>query len=203
MSKQNASLIGARGGELLIARLDAAVASADTPHVVRQVEQVLQQAIGDPQISLPPAVYVPVADHYARRELYRSARHGYSVIAMTWGPEQGTPLHDHNGLWCVEGVWQGELEITPYRLLERNAQRHRFEPLPTLYGGYGSAGNLIPPDEHHVLRNTSADQVAVSLHVYRQPLERCDVFDPIDGEPGWYLRREVVMGTDDTPVLVS
>lgn len=195
--------MGAHGGDLLIARLDAAVAHGDTTQVVQQVEQVLQQAIHDAQIALPPAVYIPVADHYARRELYRSARYGYCVIAMTWGPGQGTPLHDHDGLWCVEGVWQGELEITPYRLLAQAGDQFQFEPQPTLRGGYGSAGNLIPPDEHHVLRNASAEQVAVSLHVYRQPLERCDVFDPIGDQPGWYQRREVLLGTDQTPDLVS
>jgi predicted metal-dependent enzyme (double-stranded beta helix superfamily) len=43
------------------------------------------------------------------------------VIAMSWGPGQGTPLHDHDAMWCVEGVWLGELEITRYELLSAPA----------------------------------------------------------------------------------
>lgn len=193
----------ARGGDRLVAQLDVAIASADPVTVVRQVEQVLVAAIADPDIALPAAVYEPVADHYARRELYRSPAHGYSVIAMTWGPGQGTPLHDHDGCWCVEGVWEGSLHITPYRLMQRDGERFRFQPCQTLTGTVGSAGNLIPPDEHHVLRNASDTQVAVSLHVYQQPLQRCDVFEPQPDDLGWYLRREVILATDGIAAAVS
>ena len=33
---------------------------------------------------------------------------------MTWGPGQGTPVHDHGGLWCVEGVVEGQIAVTRY-----------------------------------------------------------------------------------------
>ncbi len=125
------------GRARLVAALDAATASADIATVVPQVERVLLEAIADPLIVLPDCVHAPITDHYARRELYRSARHGYSIVAMTWAPGQGTPLHDHDGLWCVEGVWQGALHITPHRLLETRGGEHRFLPLPTLAGERG------------------------------------------------------------------
>ena len=37
---------------------------------------------------------------------------------MTWGPGQRTALHDHAGIWCVEGVVEGEMAVTRYELLE-------------------------------------------------------------------------------------
>src|SRR3546814_11261878 len=73
------------------------------------------------EVRLPDEVFEPLDDHYARRELYRSPEHGYSVVAMTWAPGQATPIHDHCGLWCVEGVGDGDLEINPYALLERDS----------------------------------------------------------------------------------
>lgn len=184
------------GRQRLVDALDAATGATDTATVVARVERALLAAIADPLIVLPDCVHAPITEHYARRELYRSARHGYSVIAMTWGPGQGTPLHDHDGLWCVEGVWQGALRFTPHRLLETRGERCRFAPLPTLAGERGSTGNLIPPDEYHVLRNASDDAIAISVHVYQRPLEHCTVFVPEAGCEGWYRRESRLMQTD-------
>lgn len=178
----------------MIEAMDAAVCLRDTQAITAALKRVLQQAIADPGICLPPCVRQPAEGRYARRELHRSDALGYSVIAMCWGPGQGTPLHDHDALWCVEGVWQGELMVTPFELRERDGERWRFAPRPALYGHRGSAGSLIPPHEYHTLRNASSEAVAVSVHVYEAPMQRSAVFDPL-GE-GWYARRVKVMQTD-------
>ena len=184
------------GRQRLLDGIDAAFQAADTHSTVAQVQQMLERAITDPQIVLPACVHAPVHDHYARREIYRSPQHGYSIIAMTWGPGQGTPLHDHDGLWCVEGVWQGSLDITPYRMLERDGERYRFAPRDCLHGCKGSAGNLIPPDEFHTLRNSDTEQIAISVHVYQRVMERSHVFQPIDDGPRWYARECRELGLD-------
>lgn len=184
------------GRQHLLDGIDAAVENGDAAAAVIQVQRVLERAINDPRISLPPIVHAPVSDHYARRELYRSPRHGYSIIAMTWGPSQGTPLHDHDGLWCVEGVWRGQLEITPYRLLETDDGQFRFAPRECLHGCRGSAGNLIPPDEFHTLQNSSTQDIAVSVHVYERVMERSHVFAPLAGKPQWYSRECRPLTTD-------
>ncbi len=101
-----------RGRDRLIAAVDAAMTSGDPERITADLQLALQEAIADSRIELPECVHRPVSDHYARRPLYHSREHGYSVIAMSWGPGQGTPLHDHDAMWCVEGVWSGELEIT-------------------------------------------------------------------------------------------
>ena len=38
----------------------------------------------------------------------------YTAVVMTWGPGQGTAMHDHGGLWCVEGVVEGAMTVTQY-----------------------------------------------------------------------------------------
>lgn len=187
---------GFTGRERLVAAIDAAMGAADVGVTVARIEHALREAIADPAIVLPSCVHEPITDHYARRELYRSARHGYSIIAMTWGPGQGTPLHDHDGLWCVEGVWQGALRITPYRLREDRGDIARLQPLPGVDGTRGSAGNLIPPDEFHVLRNASDTELAISVHVYQRPMEHCTVFVPEAGQADWYRRESRQMQTD-------
>jgi predicted metal-dependent enzyme (double-stranded beta helix superfamily) len=182
------------GRDKLVAALDAAVAAGDEHAVTAALRNTLCRLIRDRDVQLPDCVHAPIADHYARRELYRSPQHGYSVVAMTWGPGQGTPVHDHAGLWCVEGVWDGELEIVQYELLERDGERCRFRAAGGMHAGPGSAGSLIPPHEYHTIRNASEDRIAISLHIYKGPMECCSKFIPQAGE--WYLRERAQLSID-------
>jgi 3-mercaptopropionate dioxygenase len=183
------------GHDKLVQALDAAVEAGDQHAITAALRNTLCALIRDHDVQLPDCVHEPIVDHYARRELYRSARHGYSVVAMTWGPGQGTPVHDHSGLWCVEGVWDGQLEITQYELLERDGERFRFRAAGGMQAGPGSAGSLIPPHEYHSIRNASEDAVAISLHIYKAPMECCSMFLPQEDE--WYVRAPNALATDE------
>ncbi|HZV24483.1 MAG TPA: cysteine dioxygenase family protein [Luteimonas sp.] len=183
------------GHAKLVQALDAAVEAGDQHAITAALRNTLCALIRDHDVQLPDCVHEPIVDHYARRELYRSPRHGYSVVAMTWGPGQGTPVHDHSGLWCVEGVWDGQLEITQYELLERDGERFRFRAAGGMQAGPGSAGSLIPPHEYHSIRNASEDAVAISLHIYKAPMECCSMFLPQDGE--WYARAPKALAVDE------
>ncbi|MFT3762538.1 MAG: cysteine dioxygenase family protein [Pseudoxanthomonas sp.] len=184
------------GREKLIAALDDAIATGDAPTVAEAVRVALERLLRDAAFRLPDHVLQPAADHYARRQIHASAAHGYTVIAMAWGPGQGTPLHDHAGQWCVEGVVQGRLEVTEYALLERDGERFRFKPRPGALAQAGSTDKLLPPDEHHVIRNPDSDGIAVSLHVYQREMDRCHVFAPDPRGGGWYLRSPRDLGVD-------
>ena len=186
------------GSNRLIAQLDAAVALGDCATVVEALRHGMCTLIRDDAVQLPACVQQPVDGHYARRELYRSPEHGYSVVAMTWGPGQGTPLHDLSGLWCVEGVWHGELAITQYELLEQAGERFRFRAAGGIQAGPGSAGSLIPPHEYHTIHNASADAIAVSLHIYQAEMACCTKFQPLKPDQGgeWFVRESATLATD-------
>ena len=168
----------------------------DDRAVTDALHTTLCKMICDEDVALPDCVREPSADHYARRELCASAEHGYSVVAMTWGPAQGTRIHDHSDMWCVEGVWQGRLEITQYQLAERDQQRYRFIAAGTIEAGTGSAGSLIPPHEYHTIRNPSDEATAVSLHVYQRTMARSGVYSPEADNAQWQSRSERLLGTE-------
>ncbi len=182
------------GRDKLLAGIEAALGAGDQHAVTKALRHALCGLIRDPCVQLPECVHEPIVDHYARRELFRSPTHGYSVVAMTWGPGQGTPLHDHSGLWCVEGVWLGELEITQYEMLEQQGERYRFRAAGGIHAGPGSAGSLIPPHEYHTIRNASEDAIAISLHVYQAEMACCTKFHPQSGE--WFVREAATLSTD-------
>ncbi len=175
------------GRDRLIAAVDEAVALRECGPVVQRLRQNLCELMRSGDVQLPACVYRTVPGHYARREIHRSAELGYAIVAMTWGPSQGTPVHDHAGMWCVEGVWSGQLEITQYDLSERRDDAFLFREVGTLIAGTGSAGSLIPPHEYHAIRNASDSDIAVSLHIYAEPMTRCCVFEDGSGlGAGWH-----------------
>ncbi len=174
------------GSDRLVSTLDACVAEPTTEAITAAVKDGLCGLILDRTLDLPAVVQAPGAESYARRLLYRSDRHGYVVVAMAWGPGQGTPLHDHAGIWCVEAVWRGEMQVVQYDLVEQVGELFRFEPQGSVQSGPGAGGALIPPFEYHTLSNAVPGATSVTLHVYGHDLERCAVFER--EREGWYRR---------------
>lgn len=181
------SALGFTGLKPFIEQLDRAVNQPNDEAVTEAVRQLLCRSIRQRDIELPEEVYQRDADSYARRLLYQSPEYGYSVVAMTWGPEQGTPVHDHSGMWCVEGVWAGFIEVTQYELMETDGDRFRFESRGCIEAGKGSAGSLIPPHEYHTIRNPHSDETAISIHIYSGEMVHCNKFRPLGN--GWYGRQ--------------
>lgn len=178
------------GKQKLVAALDAAVARAGGLDPTIPVAAALCRLQADPAVRLPAAVHTPVAGQYARRELHLSPEHGYSVVAMTWAPGQGAPVHDHGGAWCAEAVWQGRLAVDDYLPVEHQDPYWRFAPAGRTEIGTGGSGRLQPPDEYHAVHNPDPAQVAVSIHVYQRRLLRCHVFVEDPAAPAGWLRRE-------------
>lgn len=178
-----------RGLDDLTALLDAAVCRGCNEEVTEGVQNALSDLIRAGGLKLSDQLTAPCDEGYARRLVYASDEHDYVVIAMVWGPNQGTALHDHSGVWCVEGVIQGEIDVTQYQPLEwTHDGRWRFAPSKTVRAGVGSSGSLIPPFEYHTIANADDDGCAVTLHVYGQELERANIFQPIPERDGWYQR---------------
>ena len=162
----------------LIARLDRSVDAGSPKAITAAVKADLEDTLGSGKLKLPDAFMTPRPDAYARRLLHRDPRGRYSAIVMTWGPGQGTAVHDHGGLWCVEGVVDGEIAVTQYLVQQETDGYFRVTPIGSLLAGTGSAGCLIPPTDHHVLANARPSRASVTLHVYGGDLDDCKVFVP-------------------------
>jgi len=175
----------------LIDRIDDAVRLRDPEAITQRVKSALQDAIRTRTVALPERFHRVRADGYARRLLHRNDDLGYTAVVMTWGPGQRTPLHDHAGIWCVEGVVQGRMDVTQYDLVEDAGAAYRFEAKGCVHAAVGSAGCLIPPFEYHVLAN-ALDEPSITLHVYGGEMTSCHVFEP--AADGRYVRRERALG---------
>ena len=172
----------------LIRRLDEAVATDDPNRLCANVKTVLTEVVMSGEEFLEPAFLQTAPDRYARRLLHRDPAGRYSVVVMVWDRGQGTPLHDHAGMWCVECVYRGRIRVTSFDLEgSPSAEVLRFTPESVALAGKGEAGHLIPPFEYHMIENP--DQTpAVTIHVYGGEMTSCTAFFPL--ESGGH-RREI------------
>ncbi|WP_344656836.1 cysteine dioxygenase family protein [Catenulispora subtropica] len=101
---------------------------------------------------------------YTQRLLYAGPTH--SVVALTWLPDQRTPIHDHVA-WCVAGVVEGAEVDESFRLWRlAGSGRKVLVPTGRTTCTPGRVQFLVPPDEDiHRVSNGGTGR-AVSLHVY-------------------------------------
>jgi predicted metal-dependent enzyme (double-stranded beta helix superfamily) len=162
----------------LVARLDAAVSEPSLQAITARVKRDLEDLLGGSALNLPERFRQPRPDCYARRLLYQDPQQRYTAVVMTWGPGQGTPVHDHGGLWCVEGVVEGEMSVTQFDV-QPDGDAFRVQPIgKPVTAGVGTAGRLIPPTDYHVLANAQPSRPSVTLHVYGGNLDGCRIFVP-------------------------
>lgn len=165
----------------LVNRLDEAVGADCVEGCCRAVKDVLEQAFDSGEDLLPAWALEPDEEKYARRLIHRDPAGRYSVVAMVWGPGQGTALHDHAGHWCVECVYRGRIRVVSYDLVgSPDDVPARFQAEREVFAGVGEAGALIPPFEYHTIENAQAEP-SVTVHVYAEELDWCHVFLPVEG----------------------
>jgi predicted metal-dependent enzyme (double-stranded beta helix superfamily) len=166
----------------LVQRIDAAVACGDPHRICPAIKTILCEEVGGGRLTLPEEMLVPARDQYARRLLHRDPQLRYSIVVMVWGAGQGTPIHDHSGMWCVECVFRGQIVVTSYEMLGEEPSGHvRFRRESTVHAGCGEAGALIPPWDYHVIENTGSAPAA-TIHVYGGEMNGCHSFAPVEGD---------------------
>jgi predicted metal-dependent enzyme (double-stranded beta helix superfamily) len=171
-------------------RLDTVIHGESLPGVPELVKAVLIDSWQSGLLDLPAHMKQPRPDTYARRLFHRDPAGHYTVVVMTWGPGQRTALHDHAGIWCVECVVEGNMEVCQFDLVSEHGGAFRFEQRNRVVAGRGTAGCLIPPFEYHTLAN-AAETASVTLHVYGGEMDHCHIFEPAGDGSYRRLRKDL------------
>lgn len=159
---------------------DAAMSAGTPEKIVPALVDNLRGLLGNVG-ELPAALLQTSTEGYVRRELYRSPKHGYRVIAITWAPGQASPIHDHGDVWGVEAVLRGELEVVDFRSVREYEALNELLPSGQHRLSQGSVISLLPPHDLHACRNVGTREVAVSLHIYGRHLERVRSYVHLEG----------------------
>jgi len=164
----------------IVVLTDAAMKAGKPSKIVPRLVENLQGLLGNIG-ELPPSLLQAGAHEYVRRELYRSSTFGYRVFAITWGPGQSSPIHDHADTWGIEAVLRGELEVVDFRSVREYEALSELVPSGLHRLLPGNVISLLPPHDLHACRNVGTRQVAVSLHVYGRQLEEVRRYAHIEG----------------------
>jgi predicted metal-dependent enzyme (double-stranded beta helix superfamily) len=115
------------------------------------------------------------APRYRRQLIAAGADGSYTMLLIAWPPGYVTPLHDHAELWGIELVLDGALQVEEF-FSDGDPAQPVLQPHRSLLLGSGDAAVFIDSAYVHRCRNLSAQQPALSLHVYGGELDRFQSF---------------------------
>ena len=100
-------------------------------------------------------------DRYTRHLVHADPDGLFSVLAIVWGPGQGSPVHGHH-TWCAVGVYAGELVETFYRVEADGA-----DPVPVRDVRRRPGDHCFDPGGPGIHRiHNEGRETAISIHVY-------------------------------------
>jgi Cysteine dioxygenase type I. len=139
-------------------------------------------ALADALASSPWWEGCPAADALAGAGRYRrlslrqpQGADGYAVLLIAWPPGHATPIHDHDGLWGIELVLDGVLQVESFAIAVTPSLQ--LVPRQTTPLGIGDHAAFSDRDYAHRCRNLSVQRPALTLHVYGGALERYRAYD--------------------------
>ncbi len=108
---------------------------------------------------------------YSRNCIARDEK--FELILLCWEETQSTPIHNHDGEKCWVYQIKGRAEELRYELNENNELEIKKRLLL-------SPGDLSYMDDKigfHCLK--TLDQKVLSLHIYANPIDKCEVYNTI------------------------
>lgn len=110
---------------------------------------------------------------YARTLVWRDD--AFELLLLSWAPGSAAPLHDHGGQSCWFVPLAGAFALDDYALVGADHRRAWVVPLRARVLG---PGELDRRDAHEPLHAvTPTTPLALSLHLYARPIDRCRIFD--------------------------
>lgn len=163
----------------VLAAIDACIEQHGTPHASAIAKALAHVAAwrGCPQAAALSSAASPSA--YRRIPLGGGNAHHYEALLILWPPAYATPIHDHDGLWGMEFVLDGVLEVESFQLAAQPAMHLSHKH--TLIAGVGDHVAFSDANDAHRCRNVSRNRQALSLHVYGGQLNQYRSFHHHDG----------------------
>jgi predicted metal-dependent enzyme (double-stranded beta helix superfamily) len=154
-----------------VADVEVLVAAETDPHAISAAVQARLLALLGGKRFLTREQQEPDPAHYRSHILAVAPSRKFSVVGLVWLPGQVTPIHDHI-CWCVVGVVQGVEREERFGLRCDETDTRWLTPMgrETLTAGHTCA--LVPPEENIHRVCNAGDDLAISIHVYGEDIER-------------------------------
>ncbi len=125
------------------------------------------------RIEIPLSAYKPYVfwkkNSYTRNCIHRSD--DYELILLCWDANAETPIHCHNSQECWVFILEGEFQ--EIRFHDKSDGLQKDNELELIQEGISYMSDDMG---FHKLINSTAER-AMSLHLYRNPIDECNVYD--------------------------
>lgn len=164
MSNTLTALSIAPWGKRVLALIDMCIDRKGHVDAAKICER-LADSVSWPDCPRAPRLSSDVASaSYRRIPLNDGRPRGYEALVIAWPPRHVTPIHDHDGLWGLELVLDGALQVDSFHLSEDPSIALNAED--TTIAGVGDHVLFTDASYAHQCRNLSRNNMALSLHVY-------------------------------------
>ncbi|GAB3788162.1 cysteine dioxygenase [Dyella agri] len=136
---------------------------------VRMLAEALAAATQWPACPHLSSIAAGEALIYLRMPIAHRGSTDYEALLILWPPGHATPIHDHAGLWGLELVLDGVLEVETYALSPQPHPQLTSEGSAVL--GVGDRASFSGANHAHRCRNFSSQKPALTLHVYGGALD--------------------------------
>lgn len=114
-------------------------------------------------------------ERYTRNLIHRTPL--FELLAICWERGQKSAIHNHRDQSCWMAVARGTVQVHNFRLIRKDPAAGTCELEPSTHF-------LITPDspqevnpEEPIHQVLSLGDRAVTLHIYSQPFDTCEVYD--------------------------
>jgi cysteine dioxygenase len=118
---------------------------------------------------------------YARTLVYRND--AFELLLLAWAPGSRAPIHDHASQDCWFVPLAGAFDVDDFALAAIDHRRAWLTPLRSRRVGEGEVDRKDELEPLHAV--TPATPLALSLHVYARPIDRCRIFQLAKGNWWW------------------
>ena len=126
------------------------------------------------------------AKGYMRTLLHRTPQ--FELLALTWAAGSASPIHDHAGSRCSLQVVSGLLLADNFQVLD-DGRLIRDETVVLHAGAFDHRSEMR--DVHRM--RTIESSTAISLHLYRGPIDSCGVYDESGSREVRALRCDAIL----------
>lgn len=130
----------------------------------------------DPE-TLHPYLYFST-EKYTRNLILRTPL--FELMAICWDVGQVSSIHNHRGQSCWMAIAYGKVQVQNFRLVSHDPAQKTCELEPTTRFLIDAASpcEVDPEEPIHLVANPAAfGSRAVTLHIYSQPFDTCEVYD--------------------------
>src|SRR6202451_3998521 len=148
-----------------------------------QIAKFLENVIVAPDTLTPYLTWD--RQHYTRNLIDKTEL--YELLAVCWEVGQGSSVHNHRGQNCWMAAPMGSLLVENFHVGFEDSEAGKCQMTASNTVELTAANPCaVDPREpvHRVVNPRTANQRAVTLHVYSRPFDSCVVYSPEQGTCG-------------------